>query len=318
MSVDKRPLVIIAGPTATGKSHAAVKLCKRIPGEVVSADSMQVYKGLDIGSAKVTEEEMEGVAHHLIDVLEPVEEFNVYEFKKLAKEAIDDIHRRGRIPVIAGGTGFYIQALLYDIDFTKDDNDREYRRSLLEMAQRGEEDRLYEMLKLADPDAAESIHPNNIRRVIRALEYHRLTGEQISKHNKRMRQKEAAYNFCYFVLNDDRSRIYEKINARVDRMAELGLFDEVKGLMDAGVARDMTAMQGIGYKEIASYYPGECQRDEAIEKIKLDTRHFAKRQLTWYKRERDVIWMDKRDYNGMDAIVDSMIRMIRDKGIWTG
>ena len=206
--------------------------------------------------------------------------------------------------------------MLYDIDFSEDENDMEYRRWLEGLAKEGKSDKLYELLRQKDPEAAGSIHPNNIKRVIRALEYNRLTGERISEHNRQMRKKRSPYNFCYFVLNDDRKQIYSDINRRVDIMAQAGLMDEVKRLMDEGVTREMTSMQGIGYKEMAAHLLGECSYEEAIEQIKLDTRHFAKRQLTWFKREKDVIWIDKREYGTTELIVEEMIRYLKEAGIW--
>ena len=282
-------LVIIAGPTATGKSDAAVALSKAIGGEVISADSVQVYKGLDIGSAKIKAEEMQGVTHHLIDVLEPEEPFNITIFQKMAKEAMKGIYERGHIPVICGGTGFYIQSVLYDIEFTEEETDMSYR-SELEKKTAGE---LYDMLKAVDPVSCESIHENNIKRVIRALEFFHETGYPISAHNAQQRGHKAAYDARFFVLTDDRAALYERIDARVDKMIEAGLVEEVRALRERGVPRMSTAMQGLGYKEIYAYLAGECSLEEAVYTIKRDSRHFAKRQVTWFKREADAIWIDR-------------------------
>lgn len=282
-------LLIIAGPTATGKSDAAVALSKVIGGEVISADSVQVYKGMDIGSAKITPDEMQGVPHHLIDVLEPEEPFNITIFQQMAKEAMRGIYERGHIPVICGGTGFYIQSVLYDIEFTSEDTDMSYRHEL----EKKDPAELYAMLKETDPASCESIHENNVKRVIRALEFFHETGYPISTHNAQQRARKAAYDARFFVLTDDRSRLYERIDARVDKMVAAGLVDEVRGLKERGVPRMSTAMQGLGYKEIYDYLAGECTLDEAIYTIKRDSRHFAKRQVTWFKREPDAIWVDR-------------------------
>lgn len=287
-----RPLVILTGPTAVGKTALSIALAERLSGEIISADSMQVYCGMDIGSAKITKEEMDGVPHHLIDILSPQERFDVYRFRQLAKEAVADIYERGHLPIVVGGTGFYIQALLYDIDFTEEDNDSAYRKELEELA-KTDGDALYQKLMIVDPQAAEDIHPHNHKRLIRALEYYHLTGERISEHNREMREKPSPYDFCYFVLTDERERIYAAIERRVDQMLAEGLVEEVERLREQDVARNTTAMQGLGYKEIYDYLDGQYSLDEAVRLIKRDTRHFAKRQLTWFRRERDVIWVDK-------------------------
>ena len=289
----KNKLIVLTGPTAVGKTELSIHLAKHIGGEIVSADSMQIYKYMDIGSAKIKTDEMDKVPHHLIDVLEPNEEFNVFRFQEMAKEVIDGIYQRGNIPVIVGGTGFYIQALLYDIAFSKEEDHFSIRAKLEKTADEKGSLYLHECLRTVDPDSAETIHPNNQKRIIRALEFYEMNGYPISEHNRRERQKEAAYDFCYFILNDDRAHLYEKIDKRVDTMLEQGLVEEVRKLKKMGFHKDMVSMQGLGYKEILSYLDGECTLDEAVYLIKKDTRHFAKRQLTWFKRERDVIWIEK-------------------------
>lgn len=315
----KQPMVILAGPTAVGKTRLSIALAKKIGGEIISADSMQVYKYMDVGSAKITKQEMDGVPHHLIDILEPPEEFNVVLFQQKCKEALQGIYERGHIPIVAGGTGFYIQALLRDIDFTENEENKEYRESLEKLAaQRGPE-WLHEMLRQVDPVSAREIHANNVKRVIRALEYYQLTGEPISKHNEQERQKENAYNACYFVLNDLRERLYANIDLRVDTMLEQGLVEEVRRLRDMGCKRGMVSMQGLGYKEILDYLEGICTLEEAVYLIKRDTRHFAKRQLTWFKREPEVIWVNKNemDYED-DRILEYMLECLRERRIWLG
>ena len=312
----KRPLIILAGPTAVGKTAASIRLAKAIGAEIISADSMQVYRHMDIGSAKIRQEEMEGVPHYLIDVLEPEEEFNVVRFQQMAKAAAEEIYAKGKIPLVAGGTGFYIQALLYDIDFTENDGDTSYRRSLEKTAEEKGGEYLHAMLREADPKAAEEIHPHNIKRMIRALEFHHQTGGKISEHNEAEREKSSPYDFAYFVLTDERSRLYERIDRRVDKMMEEGLLEEVRYLKERGVKRGSTAMQGLGYKELYAYLDGECTLEEAVRIIKRDTRHFAKRQLTWFKRERDVIWADKSVIGQSDdAVVEFMRKELKNRGI---
>lgn len=293
----KKPFVVLAGPTAVGKTKMSIRLAKAIGGEIISADSMQVYRHMDIGSAKIRPEEMEGVPHHLIDVLEPSEEFHVVKFQQMAKEAMTGIYDRGHIPILTGGTGFYIQAVLYDIDFTKESGDDAYRKELEDFAERSGAEALHERLAAVDPKAAKDIHPHNIKRVIRALEYHHQTGDLISRHNEQERQKESPYDASYFVLNDDRQKLYHQIDRRVDLMIEAGLVDEVQALKDMGYTSSMVSMQGLGYKEILAYLDGVLSFDDAIYRIKRDTRHFAKRQITWFKREKDVIWVDKPDFD---------------------
>lgn len=312
----KRPLVILTGPTAVGKTALSIALAKSINGEIVSADSMQVYRHMDIGSAKITAEEMAGVPHHLIDVMEPTEAFNVVIFQELAKEAMEEIYGRGRIPILVGGTGFYIQAVLYDIDFTENDEDSSLRRELEELARREGPEVLYEKLKSVDPAACESIHAHNVKRVIRALEFYEKTGQPISEHNEAQRQKDSPYRFAYFVLNDRREEIYKKIDARVDQMMAAGLVEEVRALREMGCTKDMVSMQGLGYKEILCCLEGELSQEEAVYLIKRDTRHFAKRQLTWFRREKDVIWVEKSDIdqNGQNTL-DTMQEILREKAI---
>lgn len=296
--MDKRNLVIISGPTSVGKTSLSVKLAKEINGSIVSADSMQVYRSMDIGSAKITKEEMQDVKHYLIDVLEPEEEFNITVFKQFATNDIEMIYKDGKLPIIAGGTGFYIQALLYDIDFDDDASENtEYRNELMALIKEKGNDFVHNMLKEVDIKSANAIHPNDTKRVIRALEFFKLTGEKISEHNEIQRQNESPYNFVYFVINEDRELLYKNIDKRVDLMIENGLVDEVKKLKERGLTKDNVSMKGLGYKEILAYLDGEISLDEAIYIIKRDTRHFAKRQITWFKRERNVTWINKEDFD---------------------
>ena len=267
---------------------------------------------MDIGSAKVTEEEMEGIPHYLIDVLDPQDDFNVATFQTLARQAMDEIYSHGNIPIITGGTGFYIQALLYDIDFTDNDNDTSLRAELETFAEEHGAEALHEKLREVDPKSADTIHANNIKRVIRALEFFQKTGMKISEHNETERQKESPYQFVYFILNDDRKNLYRRIDLRVDKMIEEGLVAEVKALKARGYDRSMVSMQGLGYKEILDYLDGACTLEDAIYKIKRDTRHFAKRQITWFKRENHVTWINKKDYNyDEDKILEVMLESIK-------
>lgn len=290
---NKLPMIVLTGPTAVGKTKLSIALAKAVNGEIISADSMQVYRYMDIGSAKIKQEEMQDVPHHLIDVLNPWDEFNVVVFKEMCEKCLAGIYERGHIPILTGGTGFYIQALLKDIDFTENEEDKTYRETLEKLAEEKGAEHLHAMLLKVDPPSAEAIHANNIKRTIRALEFYHLTGERISDHNEKEKEKGSAYNSCYFVLNAPRDLLYQRIEQRIDEMLEEGLVDEVKALQGKGCHRGMVSMQGLGYKEILAYLEGELTLETAVEILKRDTRHFAKRQLTWFRRESDVIWVNK-------------------------
>lgn len=309
---NKKPLIILTGPTAVGKTALSIQLAKSIHGQMISADSMQVYRHMDIGTAKVTLEEMQGISHYLIDVLEPEEDFNVVRFQTMAKEALEKIYKAGNIPIVVGGTGFYIQALLYDIEFEQEEEDS-YRQELQKLAKEQGAEFLHEQLRQVDPTSADAIHANNVKRVIRALEFYHQTGTRISEHNEEQRQKESPYNFLYFVLTDDRARLYERIDKRIDSMIEQGLVDEVRRLKASGCTGSMVSMQGLGYKEILNYLEGNCTLEEAIYVLKRDTRHFAKRQLTWFRRERDVIWLDRSAFPDEEALLGYMLTQIQER-----
>ncbi len=312
----KKPLVVLAGPTAVGKTKLSISLAKALNGEIISADSMQVYKYMDIGSAKITEKEMDGVPHHLIDVLSPFEEFHIVRFQELAKKAMEDIYNRGKTPVFVGGTGFYIQAITKDIDFTEGEEDKQYREELSRLAAEKGNEFLHEMLREVDKKSAEEIHANNVKRVIRALEFYKENGFPISQHNEEQKQNETPYNLAYFVLNAPRDLLYERIDRRVDEMMENGLVKEVQKLKDMGCRREMTSMQGLGYKEILSFLDGEIPLDEAVRILKRDTRHFAKRQLTWFRRESNVVWVDKDKFAFNDEkILEYMLSVCRERKI---
>jgi len=315
-NMEKEPLLILTGPTAVGKTALSLALARLVNGEIISADSMQVYRHMDIGSAKIRRDEMQGIPHYMIDILEPWESFNITLFQSRAKQYIREIRSRGHMPLIVGGTGFYIQSVLYDIDFTEEEDGGACRRELERLLRERGGEYLHALLQEADPASAEAIHPNNRKRVIRALEYYRLTGQRISAHNKQQREKESGFNACYFVLNDDREKIYEKIDSRVDLMMKEGLVEEVKTLIGLGCTKDMVSMQGLGYRQIYSYLTGEISLDRAVCLIKRDTRHFAKRQLTWFRREKDVIWLDKGQFdNREEKILAFMQEKMREKGI---
>lgn len=301
----KKPLIIIAGATATGKSDTAIELARIIDAEIISADSMQVYKNMDVGTAKLKSSEMKGIKHYLIDEMMPYNEFNVFEFKNRAVKYIDEIYSKGKVPIICGGTGFYIQSVLYDISFS-DEEDNIHRAELENIYKEKGSAHLFDMLKDVDPEACEYIHPNNVKRVIRALEFHMITGKKISEHNKEQHEKPSPYDHLYFVLNMDRNDIYDNINKRVDLMMAEGLVDEVKGLLDYGITDDMLSMQGLGYKEICSYLKGDIDLDRAVYLIKQNTRHFAKRQITWFKREKDAIWIDVKSFGSKKEIAEFM------------
>ena len=307
--ISKPKLYIIAGPTAVGKSDLAVELARLMEGEVVSADSMQVYRHMDIGTAKITPKEMKGVPHHMIDIIEPVEPYHVYDFKARSQKAVTEIYERGHIPIICGGTGFYIQALLYDIDFSDQGKDEDMRNELQKIAETEGPEKLHDILKELDPDTAKDLHPNNVKRVIRAIEYARQNSETIYEHNAAQHLRVSPYDFRYIVLNDDRQAVYDRIDARVDKMIAKGLEDEVRALVGMGCTPDMTSMQGIGYKQMLMSINGEISLEEAIRLIKRDSRHFAKRQITWFKRERDTVWINIGEYTEQADICEHIMNL---------
>lgn len=314
--MNHRPLIVLTGPTAVGKTALSIALAKAVNGEIISADCMQVYKGMDIGSAKITKEEMQGIRHHLIDILSPEEEFNVTIFQEKCKEAIHEIYQRGAIPILTGGTGFYIQAVLKNVDFAEHPTDQAYREELETLAKEKGPEALHEMLMQVDPESADSIHPNNIKRNIRALEYFKQTGTKISAHNESEKEKSSIYNSLYFVLTDDRQKLYENIEKRVDIMFEQGLLEEVRGLKEKGYHKEMVSMQGLGYKEILAAFDGEMTIEEAKDLIKKETRHFAKRQLTWFRRENDCIWIEKSLYHyNTDEILNFILEKCKEAEI---
>lgn len=310
----KKPFVIIAGPTASGKTALSIELAKKINGEVISADSMQVYRFMDIGTAKVTEEEKQGIPHYLVDELYPDEEYNVMVFQQKAKAYMKQIWESGKIPILVGGTGFYINALLYDNDFTETENDTSFRQACYAQAESQGTESLFAKLKEVDPEYAQTIHANNVKRVARALEYHFLTGEKFSKHNAEQKQKESPYNAAVIILTMEREKLYQRIEYRVDLMMEQGLLAEVKGLLDKGYSSDLVSMQGLGYKEFVPYFEGKCSLEEAVIALKKGTRHFAKRQLTWFRRQIDGLWVDLSKAD-LDMAMTDVLSYLKEKNV---
>lgn len=312
----KKPLVILTGPTAVGKTELSIQLAKNINGEIISADSMQVYKEMDIGTAKILPEEMQGVPHYLVDEFLPDEEFNVVKFKECANRYIEEIYAKGKIPILVGGTGFYIQAVLKDVSFEENEEDSTYRKELEKLAEEKGALYLHQKLSEVDEESSKAIHPNNIRRVIRALEFYHQTGMKISEHNAREKERQSPYTYAYFVLTNDRKVLYQRIDKRVDKMIEDGLVEEVRRLKEKGYSRNLVSMQGLGYKEIYAYLDGELSLPEAVNILKRDTRHFAKRQLTWFRREQDVTWVDKSELASEKALLDFCCGVLRKRGIY--
>ena len=302
----KKPILVIAGPTACGKTDAAIQVAKKINAEIISVDSMQVYKYMDIGTAKPTLSEQQGIKHYMIDELYPDEEFSVAVFQRMANGYLENIYKAGKIPVLVGGTGFYLNAVLYNNNFSDMDVDWTYRNELATLAQERGNEYLHNLLREVDSESADNIHCNNVKKVIRALEYFKQTGTKISLHNQKEKKRESPYDIHLYILNRNREQLYERINMRVDKMLQDGLVEEVKGLLERGYSPSLTSMQGLGYKEIVSYLTGEIDLDCAVEILKRDTRHFAKRQLTWFRHQTDGIWIDMEKQSAIDEILGGM------------
>jgi len=314
---DKEKLIAIVGPTATGKSDVAIELAKRIEGEIVSADSMQIYAGMDIGTAKVTAAEMQGVPHYCIDIVEPAEPYSVAEYQRLVREVIGDISRRGKIPILVGGTGLYVRSVIDKLEFPSGNVSSEVRKQLEERARVEGPDALYKELIEKDPAAVEIVHPNNVRRIIRALEVIELTGKPFSSYHGEWKNRESIYNLEMFGLTMDRDSLRERINRRVDTMIETGLLDEVKSLVEHGYERFLTSQQAIGYKELIGYLNGEITLEEAVETIKARTRQYAKRQLTWFRADPRVQWIDLTGKTPGE-IVDEIMDKLKHDGFLAG
>ena len=289
----KKKILVIGGPTAVGKTELSIDLAKRLNGEIISADSMQIYKYMDIGSAKVSKGEMNGVVHHLIDVVDPSINFSVADYKEQGEKAIKEIISRGKLPIIVGGTGLYINSLTCNMNFTEAEKDEEYRKELDKLANEHGNNYIHEMLKEIDPISYNEIHANNRKRVIRALEVYKLTGNPFSSYNAGEDFYKSEYDVHYYVLTMDREKLYERINLRVDIMMEKGLLEECIKLKEMGYTSSMQSMQGIGYKEILYYLEGNLKLQEAINMIKQGSRNYAKRQLTWFRRDKRVTFLDK-------------------------
>jgi tRNA dimethylallyltransferase len=305
-----KKLLIIAGPTAVGKTEISVKLAKELNGEIISTDSMQIYKYMDIGSAKISKEEMEGIPHHLIDIIDPKVQFSVSEYKQKCLEVMEEIYSRGKLPILVGGTGLYIDSVTCNMSFTESEKDEEYRSYLWNLAEKEGNDKLHSMLKDIDNESYNSIHPNNRKRVIRALEVYKLTGKPFSSFKEDNRKYDVPYNIFYYVLNMDRAKLYERINKRVDIMMKKGLIEEVKKLMNMGLTSNMQSMQGIGYKEIMYYLNGDISLEQAEEMIKQGTRNYAKRQLTWFRKDPRAVFIDKDDLSE-EEIINKIINDIK-------
>ncbi len=308
----KRELIVIVGATATGKTDASIELAKKINGEIISADSMLVYKDMNIGTAKPTKDEMSVVKHYMIDEFNPDDKFSIALFKSKVDEYINLITSKGKIPILVGGTGFYVNSILYNTEFTEEDDDKEYRLYLENLLEIKGKDYLYNMLKEVDEKSANKIHINNTKKVIRALEFYEKTKIPISQHNELEKKKQPYYNSKVFIFNRDREIIYERINKRVDTMIKNGLVEEVTELLNKGYTKNLTSMQGIGYKEIIQYLEGECSLNFAIDEIKKNTRRFAKRQITWFKHQINGVWIDLEKFNDMESLINYLVKTIEE------
>ena len=309
--MNKIPIIILTGPTAVGKTNLSIMLAKKLNAEIVSADSMQVYKYMDIGSAKITEKEMDGIKHHLIDIVNPEDEFTVSEFKKYASIAIRDIHSRGKVPIVTGGTGLYLNSLIYDMDFGKTNSDEKIREELVNLYNENGSEYMHNLLKQYSEEAASRIHPNNVKRVIRAIEVYRQGGSLGDFSNDLKPNSE--FEPFIIILNRDRSILYDRINHRVDIMFEQGLIKEVAMLKDMGYTKDMVSMKGIGYKEVLDYLDGVYNLDRAIELIKQGSRQYAKRQITWFKRYENSLVLDLDKISDVDSQINEILNYIEKK-----
>ena len=287
----KPTVIVIGGPTASGKSNLAVELAKKIDGEIISADSMQIYKDMNIGTAKITEEEMQGIPHYMIDIVSPEERYSVSEYKKEAEKAIEEILKKGKMPIIVGGTGLYIESLIYGIEFQQEEFDEEYRKKLDNIAEKEGREKLYEEAKIIDPKAMEKIRKNDRKRIIRVLEIYHKTGKTKTEQEIESRKKEVKYNYKLFAINFDREKLYSRIEQRIDQMIENGLIQEVEDIKKK-YNKFPTAMQGLGYKEVVEYLENKITKEEMLEKLKKETRHYAKRQLTWFRKYKEIIWLE--------------------------
>ncbi|GAA0366258.1 tRNA (adenosine(37)-N6)-dimethylallyltransferase MiaA [Bacillus horti] len=307
----KQPLVSIIGPTSVGKTDLSIHIAKRLQGEIISGDSMQVYKGMDIGTAKVTQEEMQEVPHHLIDILEPNESFSVSDFQSLASEKISEICERGKVPILVGGTGLYVQSITHGFSFAENGNNDIIRKKWNDYLEEHGADALYEQIQQRDPEFAKTLHPNNARRVIRALEVLEVTGQSMAQFQGDW-QNESPYQLVMLGLTMDREKLYQRINRRVDQMLQDGLIEELQGLLEQGVPLSAQSFQAIGYKEIMPYLKGECTKEEAVDLLKRNTRRFAKRQLTWFRRVSEITWFDVTDLSQWSGTKERITEYVKE------
>ena len=307
--MSKIPLIVVAGPTASGKTGLAIDIANYVGGEIVSADSMQIYKYMNIGSAKPTQEERAQAVHHMIDFLEPDAEFSVADYTEMAHKVIADIYERGKIPIMAGGTGLYINSVVNDVTFGEMDTDYELREILRKTAEEKGSEYLLHMLSEFDEMSAKRLHPNNLRRIIRAIEFYKITGKPISEHQEETKKTQSRYNPLMLCVNWDREELYDRINRRVDMMMDEGLLDEVKRLMDMGYTKDLNSMQGIGYKEVMDYFDGKASLEETVEIIKQSSRRYAKRQLTWFRRDERIHYVSSENpFEEAKLLIDDFLR----------
>lgn len=306
--MSKIPVIAVVGPTASGKTGLAIDIAKYTDGEIVSADSMQIYKYMNIGSAKPTPSERAEAVHHMIDFLEPYGEFSVADYTDMAHQVISEIYSRGKVPIMAGGTGLYINSVINDITFGEIDTDYNLRDELNNTAKEKGNEYLLEILSKIDPKAAKNMHPNNLRRIIRAIEFYRVTGKKISEHQEETQRNESRYEPLMFCIDWDRSILYDRINKRVDMMIEEGLADEVKNLVDMGCTRKMNSMKGIGYKEVMDYLDGKTSMEETVEIIKQSSRRYAKRQLTWFRRDKRIHYLSpEKPFDEAKPLIDEFL-----------
>ncbi len=313
MHDNRPPLVIIAGPTAVGKTSVSIELAKEINGEIISADSMQIYKGMDIGTAKISESEMKGVKHYLIDIINPDENFSVSDFQSKASDFIVSIISKNKIPIVVGGTGLYINSLVYDLDFTQAVSNWDLRDKYLELSKEHGNQYVYDELKKVDIESANRIHINDTKRIIRALEIYHETGKPMSYFYKDFRKENDKYNIIFIGLTMDRNKLYDRINKRIDTMIEEGLIKEVNNLLNMGYSEELVSMQGLGYKEIIQYIKGNYSLDEAIEILKRDSRRFAKRQLTWFRRDEKIKWIEIDKFDSSDKLIEYISEYVKEK-----
>jgi tRNA dimethylallyltransferase len=313
--MSKEKLIVILGPTSVGKTKVSVDIAKRLKSEIISTDSMQIYKKMNIGTAKVTEEEKSGVEHHMIDLIGPGEEFTVYDYQKQSLKIIDKLIKEDKIPILVGGSGLYINSILYDLDFNKVSSNEEIRNKYYEIEKTKGKEYLYKLLEKIDPEATKKIHPNNIKRVVRALEVTEITGKKYSE-NSNFRKYSEKYDFIIIGLEMNRKLLYNRINTRVEEMIQEGLFDEVKGLYQEGYDNTYQSMQAIGYKEVIDYIERKTSKEEAVRLIKRNTRRFAKRQITWFKPDDRIRWFDISDYrNTYNSTLNKILSYIKERGV---